>query len=698
MPSISRRLQGRYNGLSVRGPVVCGLSGRRRRSLLWPLACLAPLILGLSSPAWAEPSTAAKELSGPRLSEGDSTSKEDQPTGTKVANFGSLTFFADRSAFDAAFPGLPIEDFEAGTVAPGDFVGCPSPLDAAGGAPCFGAGDLVTGPIYQDLPGPDLGDLLLIGAGAFGNPSKLLAGNALADRLEIRFVEPVEAVAVDLFNIPGPADAITVGVYGIGDVLLAEFSAPSSPSGETLAFSSPSPVSYLVLRSENNEAEGVDNLSFGVVPSLVPTAVTTADSCSTDPGGDGVVEPGEQVDLTLELRSGGIDLTGIQGVLTSSEPSLILLQDTSAWPDLPRGTSAVQENPLSLLILDDLCGLDADLSLSVTTDQGSFQIPVDVKVGADQVAEVPVEIPDGQLAGAPSTLAIATQTTVSNLRVEVEVEHTWVGDLTLILRSPAGTEVILLDRPGVPASTQGCDNNDLLVTFVDGAGVDPETTCNVGSSLPFVTGDVAPFEALAAFDGEATEGTWTLTVRDALIGDAGILQGWSLINDTPIGPPCTTCSLSGDLQMTKQCSGSATSPVCLLQVTHLGVSPALGVQVVDSLPAEVEWRSDDCGAGPPVGNLLTWDVGNLASGANVTCLVEMDVPVIDTAPEEITNSAFVSSSVDDPNLTNNTATDTFTIGGVLSVPTLGSFGALLLALLLIIPALRRLRRQAEEKS
>ena len=627
----------------------------------------------------------------PSLSNDGIPTRDESTSAPGLADLGALTFYSDLASFETAFPGLPVEDFEAGAVAPGDFIACPAPLSPAGAGACFAPGAILDGLSFQDVPGPDTTDgLLVIGDGAFGNGSIVLSNNAFADALEISFAEPVEAVAVDLLNLPGPSDTLDVEVYGAGDQLLANFSAASSATGELLAFSSPDPVSRILLSSSINEVEGIDNLQFGVTPSLTLSAVAVADSCGIDPTADnGTSEPGEVIDLILDLTAGGADLTGLEGVLTTADPDLVLLDDSATWPDISRGSTASQLESLSFLINGSLCGLAADLTLTVSADQGIFTLPVTVDVGAPQEPLVPIPIPDGLIVAAVSTLEVATEVTVSGLQVEVEVDHTWVGDLTLLLESPSGTEVTLMDRPGVPASTQGCFNNDLRVTFADGAAVDPETSCNPSTVDPFVTGSVLPAEALAAFDGEPADGTWTLTVRDSLVGDLGVLNNWRLINDSPIGPPCETCELSSDLAMGLSCVGEP-DPFCVLEVSNLGNSPALDLQVLQTLPVEVQWVSDSCGAGPAVGQVLTWNLASLGADDFATCTIELMAP--SSIPDDLVSTAAVSSTVTDPDLTNNSATTVFQIGTVLNVPGLNHLGVFLLSLFLIAAAFHRLSR------
>lgn len=132
---------------------------------------------------------------------------------------------------------------------------------------------------------------------------------------------------------------------------------------------------------------------------------------------------------------------------------------------------------------------------------------------------VPVTI---SASGAPtvnSTLVIpsAEGVVLSDLTIEVNIDHTWVRDLTMTLISPAGTQVKLVDRP--------CTNvalNDIVATF-DDSGI-PVTCAN----NPAIEGTVQPVESLAAFNGENTQGTWTLRVADNAAQDGGAIVSWNL--------------------------------------------------------------------------------------------------------------------------------------------------------------------------
>jgi len=94
--------------------------------------------------------------------------------------------------------------------------------------------------------------------------------------------------------------------------------------------------------------------------------------------------------------------------------------------------------------------------------------------------------------------------------------HPYMGDLAFRLRSPAGTEVTLFDGAACGAQA-GID-----AKFDDEAGT--IVGCN-----SWLTGNAfRPQNPLSAFDGQAANGNWTLTVTDRDPQDEGLLQSWSV--------------------------------------------------------------------------------------------------------------------------------------------------------------------------
>ena len=143
--------------------------------------------------------------------------------------------------------------------------------------------------------------------------------------------------------------------------------------------------------------------------------------------------------------------------------------------------------------------------------------------------DVPVELSSE---GTPinfSFLEVTETIDVSFMTVSVEIEHTYVGDLRLALLAPDGTEIILMDRPGVPASGFGCNEDNLNLTFSDGASNtadDLENMC-MGGGLA-LEGTFQPVDPLSTVFGEWEAGDWFLVVYDNADVDGGNLINWSI--------------------------------------------------------------------------------------------------------------------------------------------------------------------------
>jgi hypothetical protein len=101
-------------------------------------------------------------------------------------------------------------------------------------------------------------------------------------------------------------------------------------------------------------------------------------------------------------------------------------------------------------------------------------------------------IPDNVKAGVTDTITVATEGTVARVSVEVDIVHTFRGDLVVALRH-GDTRVVLHDR-------KGGGQHDLKQVFA----------------------------VEADFDGAAKDGEWILEVADTAGADVGTLNGWSL--------------------------------------------------------------------------------------------------------------------------------------------------------------------------
>jgi uncharacterized repeat protein (TIGR01451 family) len=124
-------------------------------------------------------------------------------------------------------------------------------------------------------------------------------------------------------------------------------------------------------------------------------------------------------------------------------------------------------------------------------------------------------------------------------------------------------------------------------------------------------------------------------------------------------------------------------------VTNNGPDAATAVSVSDPLPAGVSYTGDSCG-GSAVGNNWTWVIGNMLAGAQVSC----DITVSITNPADTVNVATVSSADVDSDPTNNSGTGILAQQQAPGIPELGTFGALMLGLVIAMGALYVLRRRS----
>ncbi|MBK8467480.1 MAG: choice-of-anchor J domain-containing protein [Chloracidobacterium sp.] len=180
-----------------------------------------------------------------------------------------------------------------------------------------------------------------------------------------------------------------------------------------------------------------------------------------------------------------------------------------------------------------------------------------------------VNIPDNLPAGVDVVIPVTGLGTVADLNFTFDgtqeatvpsttagVPHSWVGDVKVTIIAPGGQgSVVAFDRPGVPASTFGCSNNNIAQLTLDDDGGFPtiENSCDgAGSAAAFPIGNFSPNNPLSAFDGINPNGDWVINFSDGGGGDTGSVRAVSLVIDggcgtatatntnTPTGTPSNT--------------------------------------------------------------------------------------------------------------------------------------------------------------
>jgi subtilisin-like proprotein convertase family protein len=110
-------------------------------------------------------------------------------------------------------------------------------------------------------------------------------------------------------------------------------------------------------------------------------------------------------------------------------------------------------------------------------------------------------IPDAGSLDDAMTVQAAQPLRIDHVEVDLDITHSWIGDLTVTLTSPTGTYSTLIAEPGVSAETPD---------GIQGEG-----------GIRFTTTSTQHW-------GENADGTWRLTVTDSQGNDVGVLQSWTL--------------------------------------------------------------------------------------------------------------------------------------------------------------------------
>ncbi|MDD5363650.1 MAG: T9SS type A sorting domain-containing protein [Ignavibacteria bacterium] len=108
--------------------------------------------------------------------------------------------------------------------------------------------------------------------------------------------------------------------------------------------------------------------------------------------------------------------------------------------------------------------------------------------------------------------------TLSDIQVFLAIQHAKTSDLTIKLKAPNSTEVILSAAQG------GTSPNGYLAVFDDSTGNLITSTIYLSPWTQFVK----PQNAMGTFGGTTLNGNWVLTVADGAATNTGRILGWGL--------------------------------------------------------------------------------------------------------------------------------------------------------------------------
>ena len=244
-----------------------------------------------------------------------------------------------------------------------------------------------------------------------------------------------------------------------------------------------------------------------------------ADACAGNgAGGDGVVDPGE--DVLLEVGAGQLASLSAdtRATLATDTPGVTVTRAAASFGIVPGPGGARSAAPLPAFTVDAgvACGTPLELELAVDAGGASSVARRTLVVGGEfsaRAADVPLAVPD---TGTVLTgIAVARAGLVADADVTVWIAHPAVEALELTLIAPDRTRIPLALHRGPGADFAGTTFDDAAERGLDAFW--PPNPCALRPEAP-----------LGALNGLPATGLWQLEVVDTLDGSAGTIDAWSL--------------------------------------------------------------------------------------------------------------------------------------------------------------------------
>jgi subtilisin family serine protease/subtilisin-like proprotein convertase family protein len=132
--------------------------------------------------------------------------------------------------------------------------------------------------------------------------------------------------------------------------------------------------------------------------------------------------------------------------------------------------------------------------------------------------DVPIRIAESRETTIVSNLNNPFYRTLLDADCLINIEHTYLADITVSLISPTGSEIIL-------TGGLGWERDNYTNTYFDD---EAQYSIDDTNFVPPYTGSFKPLEKLWMLDGENSFGNWKLKVVDNGANDGGKLTGWSV--------------------------------------------------------------------------------------------------------------------------------------------------------------------------
>jgi len=404
------------------------------------------------------------------------------------------------------------------------------------------------------------------------------------------------------------------------------------------------------------------------VPHLEAGSVTIDDTAGD---GNGFIEPGETISMTLDLvnpwRSSSRDVGSATATLVAATPGVTVTDAAASYGPIP-AQGSVAGDPFAFTVDPaEACGGLIEFDVQIASAQGPVTDRLTLRIGQPVGPGAPVTftrvipgglpIPEADPAGVTDTFPVTADLEILDLDFRLDnLTHTAVGDLTVELKAPGGFGADMVFRPADCFPPFGCflgynAGQDFIDTVFDDSS--SNDLLAVGASAAPFTGDwlpsmnspswdyADPAGQLARLNGTLTRGDWQVFVADHEIFDTGSLEAWSLIV-TPmaydccqggsdpdgdlIGSTCDNCPLAANPTQADG-DGDGAGDACDCAPADPGAyaipSEVTGL-VFEADLVTLGWSGAAPGSGAStVHDLVRGDLGQLpvGSGVSETCVV-----------------------------------------------------------------------------
>lgn len=221
-----------------------------------------------------------------------------------------------------------------------------------------------------------------------------------------------------------------------------------------------------------------------------------------------ILEQGLLKDISVNVTITHTYIGDLRVTLISPTGEIVVLHDRIGGPanDIVK-TFDLQTTPALAAFIDDPVNGDWVLQVSDHAQQDEGELVqwgialITQKVITQTLKEevVPnIQIPNNDPVGIESLINIEKSGKIVNLDVSVDITHSWIGDLRVILVSPSGDETVLHNRTGY-------SRHDIKKTY--------RTKVD---------------QSMRVFLGTELAGEWRLKILDLAAEDIGILNSWSI--------------------------------------------------------------------------------------------------------------------------------------------------------------------------